>query len=1288
MTFWDDLPGTGDGQATPALPASPGATGSSFWDEMQDVTPAEMATGGAPVAAGAPSAPKAQGGGFHPLEALARTVISHGGPSPASLVGEVARSVPGMVTGAVRSMRDKLSDVFEAPQVTTESLIPLATEGATYAVGSPLQMGPGIVERGASGQITRVLPRLSPWEQSLFQLRRAARERSAGERLVGAAENPDEAIRTAGGASELVPGSKPTLGQATGDKGLLAAEREAILNPDNRAEFLQRGEEQKQAQVGALQGMQGEGRPQAVPETLKRHMETIDNDTQAAIDRATGEAQAAAERTGGAGTAEGYGESLRKATQDVLAVEKEHERALWNAVDPDGRLRVNMGPMKEASDGVYGGLSKAQNAGLTADETKIKNVIGEYGGVEPFREITDLRSMITSAMRAERRANGESPAFRRLTQLRGAVEDALSASAGETATKEIEIAGKGAMLPADTLAARIGAETPKTGNVAYTAGGREVPVRYRVVEGDQLTTSHRADLTPNPDFPQELQPRDRARASSVAQVTRMSRRLQSERLGASASVGEGAPIVGPDGLVESGNARVLAIRQAYREGGHNAQSYRDFLKSQGFDTEGMREPVLVRERTGTMTPEERIAFTKEANVSSTLHTSAAERAASDASKLSDDTLGRFKGGEVRSAENRDFVRDFSRNAVERSEESAFATKDGKLSLEGERRITNALTHAAYGDTNLVARLAESGDESIRAFGQALMDAAGEMAQLRRAIDAGQVSSDVDLAPHILHAVDIVGEARAKGIPLAQIVAQRDAFAPVDQVAEMVLQEAYGPDLSGRISRRSFTNELRSYVKEALQQTTEARLIGEPLRADQILESAGARRVARSSGGGADTGGAAGTQSVERGRPSAPASGARPSRESASVIEQAPEAPANFDAAARERLGAATSATQQRVDKFGKGPQKEILRSLGNKGDFRIPDAEVGRRIFKPGPAGQASVEAFRKAVGDGAAMATLQDYIASRLRAVAMRADGTLDPKKTAGFMRSHADGLRAFPELKAKFSSAEKASSAIEEAAIARAEALKQFQGNEVKKLISAESDADVARIVGGVFGRDDAVRRISDLVSRVRSNPDALAGLRAAVIDHIYDRMVGNKEIGTTGLRGLKEGIFSDFVRKNAAALRVALPESDVKMLEALSDDILRSKRTLESVRVLPGQSNTAQDMWKLVEDKLGGGNHSMFDNVFGWAILAHEVGSGNAAVAAVAGGKIVGKIISMMRRNGINKVETLVKQGMLDPALGRSLMLRAREQNVPRFSAALGRYFARNLVRGTLGNAQNKD
>lgn len=388
--------------------------------------------------------------------------------------------------------------------------------------------------------------------------------------------------------------------------------------------------------------------------------------------------------------------------------------------------------------------------------------------------------------------------------------------------------------PTVEIAPGTAAPAPSVGDAVFTPSGRRVDVEYRVVDAGRLATSHGDDLRPNPNYPAELQPRDRSRAASESQISRIAGDLQPERLGASPSAMDGAPIIGPDGFVESGNGRVLAIRRAYQDNGPSAQAYREFLDRQGFHTAGLSAPVLVRVRKTPMLGDERVRFAQESNASPGLSLGAVERASGDAGRLSDDVMGLYRGGDVSDAANRDFVRSFVRNVSEKGEEGALAAGDGSLSLEGAQRVRNALLHAGYGDSSLVASLAETGDESIRGFGNVLADVSGDVARLKRAVAAGQVTPEADMSKSFLEAARVVQGAKARGLKLPEAIAQQDAFQRISPEADLVLQVAYGPSYAGRLNRSRAADELRSAVSEASQQTTDARLFGEPLSARDIL----------------------------------------------------------------------------------------------------------------------------------------------------------------------------------------------------------------------------------------------------------------------------------------------------------------------------------------------------------------------------------------------------------------------------------------------------------------------
>ena len=191
--------------------------------------------------------------------------------------------------------------------------------------------------------------------------------------------------------------------------------------------------------------------------------------------------------------------------------------------------------------------------------------------------------------------------------------------------------------------------------VVTTATGRSFEVQHKLVEAADLITSNNPNGQINPNYPQELQPRDRTRAASQLQITEIANQLNPLLLGENPNASDGAPIVSVENIVESGNGRSMAITKAYLEG--KAEHYRHWLKEQGYNTDGMTAPVLVRERITPMTSAERIAYTGEANQRSTLELSDTEQAKSDAAKLGS-ILHQFYGGEIDSAQNRNFVKSY------------------------------------------------------------------------------------------------------------------------------------------------------------------------------------------------------------------------------------------------------------------------------------------------------------------------------------------------------------------------------------------------------------------------------------------------------------------------------------------------------------------------------------------------------------------------------------------------------------------------------------------------------
>lgn len=374
----------------------------------------------------------------------------------------------------------------------------------------------------------------------------------------------------------------------------------------------------------------------------------------------------------------------------------------------------------------------------------------------------------------------------------------------------------------------------------YDADGRSVGVTYDLAEMDSLITSHNDAMLPNEAFPQQLQPRDRTRAISQDQVQSIASNLQPERLGPSPQAESGAPIIGPDGLVESGNARVMALRRVFNEGGVNADNYRAYLRSQNFDPAGFDKPVLVARRVTDLTDEDRIRFVTAANRSTAMRLGTTEQALADARLLDDAVLSRLQGADGSALENRSFVRGFM-SKLPRAEQGELVDRNGVLSQAGERRVAAALMGRAYGEPALLGRALEDADSNIRTIAGALTDAAPEWTLLRDAVARGDIPRGMDITDDLLEAVRLVTKARDEGRAVKDMVNQAEMFGGPNEIAKIVARAMFNDeDLRRGASRTKLSAFLRDYAAEAQKNDAGPRLFGDALEAPDVLRNSLAR----------------------------------------------------------------------------------------------------------------------------------------------------------------------------------------------------------------------------------------------------------------------------------------------------------------------------------------------------------------------------------------------------------------------------------------------------------------
>lgn len=397
----------------------------------------------------------------------------------------------------------------------------------------------------------------------------------------------------------------------------------------------------------------------------------------------------------------------------------------------------------------------------------------------------------------------------------------------------------------------------KETNIVTTQAGTEVPVKYRILEVSHLLTSHTVHGNINKKYPKELQPRDRSAQDSRLQISEMARNLDPQRLGESRMASDGAPIIGFDGAVESGNGRTLAIMEMYDQfADDNEIAYRDFLKEFAekhnlqVDVDEMQMPILVRMRLNTFNNGQRVKFAAEANESSVSRMGATETALADAKKLKP-IIHLFvpsESGEINTAANQEFIKNYINEVVPSSERREVRTKEGYLSQDGKERLERALFALAYPNDRAIARYSEDLDDNARTVTGAMTDVAPKMAVVNAEIENGAILSEFELSKDVVDAFNQLVELRRKGEKIPQWIKENKAQTSMFEDAKLSdasyeLLEQFDK-LKSRTKIRAI---LANYVEYVLNdpRSTGQDLFGDRATKEEFLQIA----IERMNGGG-------------------------------------------------------------------------------------------------------------------------------------------------------------------------------------------------------------------------------------------------------------------------------------------------------------------------------------------------------------------------------------------------------------------------------------------------------
>lgn len=395
---------------------------------------------------------------------------------------------------------------------------------------------------------------------------------------------------------------------------------------------------------------------------------------------------------------------------------------------------------------------------------------------QPFKTKRD--ALLSKAARAARREGQKTKAVNFGDGFGWAIKDNAQSTAPNT----------GADIGADIQQAdAANSEAPESATPAttgkkekvYTPSNEEIDVEYQLVDVNDLVASNDIAGNVNPSYPQELQPRDRSRVSSQAQVSSIAKNIKPDRLGKSMETDRGAPIA-KDRVVESGNGRTIALKEAYRTG--KAEAYKQYLKDNAAEfgltpqqIDNIKSPILVRNRLTDLTPAQRQAFTVDSNRSAGIEQSPTEQADSDANLLTADDMQLLnvpESGNIMGSENQPFLYQFAKKLGD-NESSKYRQKDGTWNSQFAARVNNAIFARAYQDPTLLSQLSESTNVESKNLISAMLSGAPKVAAMNTGDASVGDATGQALSETISSAAQMVMKARRENVSLSDLVSQID-----------------------------------------------------------------------------------------------------------------------------------------------------------------------------------------------------------------------------------------------------------------------------------------------------------------------------------------------------------------------------------------------------------------------------------------------------------------------------------------------------------------------------------
>lgn len=328
----------------------------------------------------------------------------------------------------------------------------------------------------------------------------------------------------------------------------------------------------------------------------------------------------------------------------------------------------------------------------------------------------------------------------------------------------------------------------------------------------------------------DLQNRDRTRADTQDFLRGFVKDFDPEVLGEDKFTDRGAPIINKDNVVLSGNGRTLGLEEIYDNHPELAEAYRQFLRDEGYNIDGVERPVLTRRVLGDIDERQ---FVTGSNDSDKNALSAPELARQDARDvLTNDVLSKFKGGDITARKNDDFVSAFLTKLSDTQRRSIMDDR-GKISTLGITRINNALLARAYGgageiSNTFISKAMERTDDDSKTLTNALIQVAPNWIEFQNAIAAGEVDPKYNITEKLLEAIATVADIRQRGFKVGYYLRMEDMVSPMDAFVKDILLSFHNDTVSAFKSSAKIGKILRDYTAKAELQQAGEDMFGAPM----------------------------------------------------------------------------------------------------------------------------------------------------------------------------------------------------------------------------------------------------------------------------------------------------------------------------------------------------------------------------------------------------------------------------------------------------------------------------